>query len=277
MGGRGSSSGGGAGGGGAGGVAVGGGGGAPFGGHGSLQGLIGAMQQSGSGNGSGKGNGYNNFHAGEGNSTGDYNDNNNPALLKWQNQSDDTKAARYLAKLGKQATPAADAEGYSYHQSAFQNMVIDQNLNAPVYAKLSASQFSQYCKANGLQPFYRGWSSGSSMARFENAAASHTGAGMYGEGYYFGDRSTASSYARGSDISVAALSPAARVVDLDVVRSAIAKSGISSALARSGVTMTSNYGNNQGEAQMALKMGYNVIRTDWSYVVLTRDAVVIRK
>ena len=41
--------------------------------------------------------------------------------------------------------------------------------------------------------------------------------------------------------------------------------------------MTSNYGNNQGEAQMALKMGYNVIRTDWSYVVLTRDAVVIKK
>ena len=273
MGGRGSSS-------GAGGGAAtstgGGGGGGTYGGHGSLQGLIGAMQQAGKGNGSGVGNGWNNFHAGEGNTTGDFTDNNNPALLKWQNQNDDTKVARYLAKLGKQQTPAQDAEGYSYHQSAFQNMVIDQNLNAGVYAKLNAADFNRYVGANGLTPIYRGWSGGAaSRDRFENAAASHTGTGMYGEGFYFGDRSTASSY--GSTMTVAALSPNARVVDLDVVRSQIARSRASGSFNRNGATATSHYGNNQGEAQMALKMGYNVIRTDWSYVVLTRDAVVIKK
>lgn len=252
-------------------------GGGGYGGHGTLQGLISAYQNQGQGNGSGTGNGTNYFHAGEGNSTGDYTDNNNPALVKWQNQTDDVKAARYLAKLGKQQTPAQDAEGYAYHQSAFQNMVIDQNLNAPVYAKLSATDFNQYCQQNGLTPIYRGWAGGAaSRARFENAAMSHTGAGIYGEGYYFGDKATASGYSGGA-MTVGALSPNARVIDLDVVRSRIASSGISTQLNRSGNTASSSYGNNQGEAQMALKMGYNVIRTDWSYVVLTRDALVIRK
>ena len=272
MGGRGSSSGAGSGG------PVGGGGGGAFGGHGSLPGLVNAMLKSQlASNGTGAGNGMNSFHAGEGNSTGDYNDNGNPALVKWQDQDDDTKASRYLAKLGKMQPPSQDAEGYSYHKSAFQNMVIDQNLNAPVYAKLNAADFNKYVNQAGLTPIYRGWSGKSSMARFEDAAASHTGTGMYGEGYYFGDRSTASGYSSGGAMSVAALSPAARVVDLDVVRSAISRSGISSALSKSGYTATSSYGSNMGEAQMALKMGYNVIRTDWSYVVLTRDAVVIKK
>ena len=156
-----------------------------FGGHGSLQGLIAAMQaaqQNRSGGGGG-------FHDGEGSGVGDYNNNGNPATVKWQNQTDDAKTSRYLAKLGKQQTPAQDAEGYSYHQSSFQNMVIDQNLNAPVYAKLSKADFAKYCRQNNLTPIYRGWSGQASMDRFENAAASHTGAGMYGEGYYFGDKS----------------------------------------------------------------------------------------
>ena len=77
-------------------------------------------------------------------------------------------------------------------------------------------------------------------------------------------------------MSVAALSPNARVVDESAVRAAIARSGASGAFHRSGVT-NSSYMNNEGQAQMALKMGYNVIRTGWCYVVLTRDAVVTRK
>lgn len=251
------------------------GGGGGYGGHGTLAGLIGAMKNAQQ-NSSGAGSGTNSFHAGEGNSNGDYTDNNNPALLKWQGQSDTTKAGRYLAKLGKMQTPAQDAEGYAYHQSAFQNMVIDQKLNAPVYAKLNASDFNTYCQQNGLTPIYRGWAGGmGSRQRFENAAASHTGTGIYGEGYYFGSASTARGY--GGNTTVAALSPAARVVDLDILRSEISRSGISTQLSRSGYTASSNYGSNNGEAQMALKLGYNVIRTDWSYVVLTRDAVVIRK
>ena len=278
MGGRGSSSGGGGGGGGQTSNFIGGGGGR-FGGFQNLQQLIQSMQssQQASTGAGGNGQGYYNFHAGEGNSTPDFTDNNNPALVKWQQQSDDNKTARYLAKLGKQQTPAQDAEGYAYHQSAFQNMVIDQNLNAPVYARMDARSFNAYCQANNLTPFYRGWSGGqSSKDRFEDAAASHTGTGMYGEGYYFGDRSTAASYARGAT-TVAALSPNARVVDLGHVQQAIINSGAKNAFQRSGGATTGHFSNNIGEAQMALKMGYNVIRTDWSYVVLTRDAVVIKK
>ena len=258
MGGRGSSSGSGGGGG--------------YGGHGTLQGLINAMQQAQQNRGSGYG-----FNGNEGSGVGDYTDNNNPALLKWQNQTDDTKTARYLAKLGKAQTPAQDAEGYSYHQSQFQNMVIDMNLNAPVYAKLSAAEFNQYCQQNGLTPIYRGWESGqSSKDRFENAAASHTGAGRHGEGYYFGSASTASGY-NGGALSVAALSPAARVVDVSEVQSRISASGARAAFNKSGHVASSSYMPNQGESQMALKMGYNVIRTSWCYVVLTRDAVVVKK
>lgn len=267
MGGRGSSSGGGGGGGG-------------YGGHGTLAGLIGAMQnaQQNANGGPGanpNGNAYNAFHWGEGSTQNDYTDNGNPALLKWQNQTDVTKTQRYLAKLGKMQTPAQDAEGYPYHQSAFQNMVIDQNLNAPVYAKLNASDFNTYCKQNGLTPIYRGWSGQASQDRFENAAMSHTGTGMYGEGYYFGDRGTAAGY--GSTTTVAALSPSARVVDVDVLQKAIQASGATTQFNRSGYTPGSSYSPNQGEAQMALKMGYNVIRSSWNYCVLTRDAVVIKK
>lgn len=250
-----------------------------FGGHGSLQNLIGAMQTTlaaAPGAGVGQQQGYL-FHAGEGNSTPDFTDGNNPALMKWQGQTDETKIARYLSKLGKAATPAQDAEGYAYHQSPFQNMVIDQNLNKGVYAKLSPAAFNAYVQQNGLTPIYRGWASGvGSKQRFEDAAASHPGAGMYGEGYYFGDRGTARSY--GAATTVAALSPNARVVDIDVVQRSLGSMGSNTqkAFGHSGRT-GSSFSNNSGEAQMALKMGYNVIRTSWSYVVLTRDAVVIRK
>lgn len=257
------------------------GGGGAYGGFGSLSGLISAMQAAQAANTGqgGNGSGFDDFHAGEGNATPDYTDNNNPALLKWQQQTDEDKMARYLAKLGKQPVPPPDAEGYAYYESPFQNMVIDMNLNAPVYAKLSQSDFDTYCQQNGLTPIYRGWDGGTaSRNRFENAAMSHTGTGMYGEGYYFGSNSTASNYASGA-LTVGALSPNARVVDLTTVRNAIGNLNSSrtrKAFEKSGHT-PSTFDDNIGEAQMALKMGYNVIRTSWSYVVLTRDALVIRK
>lgn len=243
----------------------------------TLQGLINAMR---SANGNSNSNAYSpdDFHLGEGSSVGDYTNNNDPNLLKWQQTTDETKIQKYLASLGKQQTPGQDAEGYAYHQSAFQNMVINQNLNAPVYAKLSKADFDKYCQQAGVTPIMRGWDGGpSSKARFENAAASHTGTGMYGEGYYFGSASTASNYANGAT-TIAALSPNARVIGLEDVRSAIRQfSGKTQrAFEKSGRT-ASSFDDNLGEAQMAMKMGYNVIRTSWSYVVLTRDAVVIRK
>lgn len=245
----------------------------------SLDSLIQAMRKSiASSNGQGgNGAGSDDFHAGEGNSSPGYTDNNNPALLKWQNQTDGKKVVRYLNRLINTQTPAQDAEGYRYHQSPFQNMVIDQNLNAPAYAKLSSSDFDAYCKANNLTPIYRGWSGAESRDRFMNAATSHTGTGVFGEGYYFGDKITAQSYAgpRGA-MTAAALSPNARVVDHQVLKNMLQHSRLKGQFKRSGVT-PGPYMNNHGEAQAALKRGYNVIRTPWSYVVLTRDALVVRE
>ncbi len=249
-----------------------------YGGFGTLQGLIGAMQEAQQQN-SGAGNGGNLFNAGEGNSNPDYHDNGTPEMVNWQHQTDENKMAAFLAKMGKAQTPAQDAEGYAYYQSAFQNMVIQMGLNAPVFAKLSKSDFDQYVAANGLTPIYRGWQGGkASKDRFENAAMSHTGTGMYGEGFYFGSHSTASGYSAGA-MTRAALSPKARVVDLNTVRAEIAKLSpkARAALSHSGNTPGSHYQPNQGEAQMALKLGYNVIRSDWNYCVLTRDAVVVQK
>ena len=101
---------------------------------------------------------------------------------------------------------------------------------------------------------------------------------MYGEGFYFGSQSTASGYSGGAT-TVAALSPNARVVDYNKVSAELAKLGSKAqgAFRHSGHTPGGQFKPNSGEAQMALKMGYNVIRTDWCYCILTRDAVVIRK
>ena len=247
-------------------------GGGPYGGHGNLQGLVQAMNQAQQN--SGTRSSSTGFNAGEGSSAADYTAGGNQALMKWQGQTDTSKTSRYLAKLGKMQTPSRDSEGYTYHQSPYQNMVIDQGLNAPVYATLSKAEFTRYCNQTNQTPFYRGWSGSASKLRFENAKAFHTGTGMYGEGIYFGSKSTANSY--GSTQTKAALSPNARVVDINTVQRALRNSGSSRAFSNSGRT-NSSFSNNSGEAQMALKMGYNVIRTSWSYVVLTRDAVVISK
>lgn len=212
------------------------------------------------------------------NMNADYNNEGNADLVKWQNQADETKAARFLARLGKQATPGSDSEGYSYHQSPFQNMVIQMDLNKPVYAKLNSRDFNAYVRQTGQTPIYRGWSGKASMDRFTAAKASHTGTGMFGEGYYFGDLSTGRSYAVNGAMSTAALSPAARVVNLSTVQSRFNRLSptLQSALRNSGAT-SSHFSNNDGYSQLALKMGYNVIRTDWSYVVLSREAVVVKE
>lgn len=211
------------------------------------------------------------------NTNSDYTNGGDPALAKWQGQTDEAKAARFLARLGKAQTPPADSEGYTYHQSPFQNMVIEMNLNKPAY-KMNKSDFNSYVKMTGQTPIYRGWSGKASMDRFLNAKASHTGAGMFGEGYYFGDQATGRNYMKQNALSRAALSPEARVVDLSKVRAEYSRLSptLQRALSNSGQT-ASSFSNNDGYSQLALRMGYNVIRTDWSYVVLAREALVVEE
>ena len=48
-----------------------------------------------------------------------------------------------------------------------------------------------------------------------------------------------------------------------------------SALRKAGYNGTRSYGSNDGQAQMALKMGYNTIDAGWAVIPLTRDAIVM--
>ena len=128
----------------------------------------------------------------------------------------------------------------------------------------------------GATVLYRGWSSTSSVNRFNSSPNSHVGNGFMGDGYYFAPKmSTAKKY--GSVGSKAALSPNARVVSLDAVNRAIANASpkLQKALSLAGSLGTRTYGDNEGQAQMALKMGYNVIDCGWAVIPLTRDAVVV--
>ena len=75
----------------------------------------------------------------------------------------------------------------------------------------------------------------------------------------------------------AALSPNARVISVDAVNAAISNADpkFRRALHKAGSYGTRTYGSNSGQAQMALKMGYNVIDAGWAVIPLTRDAVVV--
>ena len=75
----------------------------------------------------------------------------------------------------------------------------------------------------------------------------------------------------------AVLSPNARVVSLDKVNQAISNSSsqFQSSLIKAGSNGARSYGSNIGQAQMALKMGYNTIDAGWAVIPLTRDAIVM--
>lgn len=209
---------------------------------------------------------------------GDYTDNGNPELLKWQGQTED-KSANFLAKVDRTTDLAqiqqATGDKWAFYDNPQQKLVESMNLNAPATV-LSESDFNKYVKQTGATVLYRGWSGQDAVDRFKNSPNSHIGNGINGDGYYLApDKSTARSY--GGTGTKMALSPNARVVSLDAVNTAInnASPKFKSALRKSGSGGTRTYGSNHGQAQMALKMGYNTIDAGWAVIPLTRDAVVI--
>lgn len=215
------------------------------------------------------------------NDPGDYTDDNNPALVKYQGQEDD-KAARFLAKVWNDTDLNAEDDGYGFYDNSYQKLVLSLGLNKGPTV-LSEADFNQYVQQTGAQVFYRGWSSRNSADRLLNAQKTHTGTGIYGDGLYMTtDRGTASSYGSAA-VTKMALSPMARTVNLSTVRSQIQKVSqrLQTGLQRAGSAGQRSYGPNIGEAQMALKMGYNVVRIDsYSgsyYYALTRDALVVSK
>lgn len=213
---------------------------------------------------------------------GDYDGGGNQELIKWQAQ-DSSKAANYLAKVSKSVdvNDPQYADGYQFYDNPYQKMVLAQNLNQPA-TLLSNKDFNTYVKQTGAEVVYRGVSGQSAKDRMMYAKNSHTGNGIYGDGYYFTpDKSVAKSY--GGTVMKMALSPTARVIQLsDLQRKMgyLQHTKLASALSKAGHNVgsaTRTYGSNNGEMQYALKLGYNVIQNGNYLVAGTRDAFVINK
>lgn len=234
-----------------------------------------------------------------------YDDNGNKNLVKWQGQTDD-KSAAFLAKVHNNVdmsgfNPATSSfstvtdgingqtynDGYGYYEGDYQRFSLAMGLNNKPQV-VSEKQFDSMVKANNLQVVYRGEAGQSQCDRFMNASTSHTGVGSYGDGFYFSENtSDANGYAsmkggRSGRVMKMAISPNARAITHSELQSLMSQAGIKlqSGLRRQGTSAPSASYHNSGEAQFALKMGYNVI-TDCGYYgsgyhfALTRDAFIV--
>ena len=239
-----------------------------------------------------------------------YDGNGNAQVQKWQGQSDDTKAARYLAGVHnnlKMQNPNGNAfmevydaktgqtfsDGYGFYQGDFQNFTLSLGLNDKPTV-MSDAAFNRMVKSNNLQVVYRGDTGDSQIDRFMNSTYTHTGVGSFGDGFYFSDsKATANSYAgdkawkatgdrTNGRVLKMALSPNARIISYTDLEAAMVKAGVplKSALTKQGRSAQGASYWNEGQAQFALKMGYNVIAgcgwagSDYHYA-LTRDAFVV--
>jgi len=202
------------------------------------------------------------------NQRGDYDDNGNPALVKYQGQ-EDVKTARFLASTDRTVdlNDPQYADGYAYHDLPLNRLLLRLGVTGGPTV-LSDADFNSYVQQTGAQVVYRGWSGKAAVDRFMNATHNHVGNGVMGDGYYFSpDISTAISYsgsgARGhGEITKMALSPSARSIDLGTLRTMMMRADptLQRSLAKAGSMGSGRtYGSNSGEMQYALKMGYNVI------------------
>lgn len=207
---------------------------------------------------------------------GGYTANGNSELTKWQAATDTDKMGAYLHKVDNFDVNSVN-DKWAFYDNPYQKMVLSMGLNdAPIV--MSDSQFNQYVQQTGQTVMYRGWSSKDSANRFTQSQYSHTGTGVYGDGFYFTpSQSTARSYGSGA-VTKMALSPNARVVDYNTLvrnMNANATGKVGSALRKAGSYGSRSYSSNDGEAQWALKMGYNVVQNGTYYYALTRDALVV--
>ena len=226
---------------------------------------------------------------------GTWDDDGNPQVQKFQNQDND-KTASFLSSVDKnsQLTPAGtdaygnqkyqidgtnDADGF--YNNPMQKLALKMGLNAKPTV-VSDAEFNRIQRQTGADVFYRGWSSQASAQRFMNSDLTHLGTGVYGDGIYFANNTgTASSYGRGA-MTKMMLSPKASVVDYNALVKSMPSTAtkLGRSLAYAGSRGQRSYGNNEGEAQWALKMGYNVIKVDNGrstpyYYALTRDAFIV--
>lgn len=216
--------------------------------------------------------------------TGDYTDNNNPNLLKYQQQTDD-KTANFLAGTDRNVdlNDPQYADGYTYHDLPLNKLLLRLGITGGPQV-LSESDFNSYVQQTGATVVYRGWSGSAAVDRFMNATHNHVGNGIAGDGYYFSPNlSTAQRYAGygSGNITKMALSPSARVISWTDLQNKMAgaSSKLQGALRKAGTRGSGRtYGSNSGEAQMALKLGYNAIDMGGGYYVgITADAFVVSR
>lgn len=212
---------------------------------------------------------------------GDYDNNGNPALQKFQGQDDD-KTANFLAGTYRNVDFANYDDGYEYHDIPLNKLLLRTGVKGGTTI-LNDSDFDDYVKQTGQKTMYRGWSGSAAADRFEKTTNNHVGNGIYGDGYYFSTNlSTAKAYSgKGSVVTKIALSPTARVISYSDLQAKMSKASpkLQSALRKAGTTGSGRtYGSNKGEAQFALKLGYNVVDMGTGYLYgITNDAFVISK
>ncbi len=212
---------------------------------------------------------------------GDYDNGGNPDLIKYQQQEDD-KTANFLASTDRNVNlndPQYD-DGYGYHDIPLNKLLLRLGVKGGPQV-LSETDFNAYVRQTGEQVVYRGWSGQDSADRFMNAKNNHVGNGRYGDGYYYTpDLSTAKVYG-GGVVTKMALSPSARVISYSALQSEMAKMSpkLQSALRHTGHGGSGRtFSPNEGEAQAALKLGYNAVDMGGGYrFAITADALVVSK
>lgn len=244
------------------------GGGGKFGGYGNLGRMINAANQNP---------GVNSQYTPQ---QGNYTDMNNPALMKYQNQTPD-KVASFLAGTDRNVNlnDPQYQDGYSYHDIPLNRLLARLGINKGPTV-MNQKDFKAYCQQTGQTPMYRGWSSPASAQRFLSTTNNHVGNGRLGDGYYFSpDLSTARTFAGpgGKNIMPVVLSPTANVINLNTLRNMMAQepAKLQSALRHAGTGGSGRtYGSNSGEAQYALMKGYNVVESGGYMYAITNDALV---
>ena len=217
---------------------------------------------------------------------GDWNDDGNPQVVKYQGQEDD-KTANFLASTDHtiDLNDPQYADGYGYHDLPLNRLLLRMGVTGQPIV-LDDNDFQALVQQTGAQVVYRGWSGKSAIGRFMNATHNHVGNGVMGDGYYFSpDISTAAGYsAHGfghGEITQMVLNPLkARAVDLSTLQTMMQQASpkLQSSLYKTG-TMGSGrtYGSNSGEMQYALKMGYNIIVSGDYVVGGTADAFIVSR
>lgn len=249
-----------------------------YGGFGSLQGLAQAM-----------GGGLSlDFDANtDPNKRGDWDDDGNPNIIKYQGQDDD-KTANFLAGTDRKVDldDPQYADSFEYHDLPLNRLLLRTGVvGQPVV--LDDSDFNALAQQTGAQVVYRGWSGKAAINRFMNQKFNHVGNGVMGDGYYFSPNlSTAVGFTNyGSTghgvITKMMLNPLkARAIELTTLQTMMRRASprLQSALSKAGSMGSGRtYGTNSGEMQYAMKMGYNVIVSGDYVVAGPADVFIVSK